>query len=295
MQCRLALLISLLVASSLHPACAAGLDQPTQEYLEGLWLVDQAPDKGACLSHNYSKEQFEFEFRKSGGRVLGSTPMDPYVPFAISGTDTADGILLLSARMRDGTALPFLRVRLQPPDRLELLPKEGESPDTAAKTAYRCEPPDRAVNAAASSERLAVLMPDGIGGAGFVEAVPGLRDEEICAGTVQGRKIKPRPRKLLFELFGPVHYWLLGDGFGPGKGPVFDYVRSIEVIDDRRLKLHLQKHLKAAAGWDVPASRGARYDLTIIDRGGRIEIPEWSASFVHCAPDDPNPPGLHRH
>ena len=283
MRCQLALLILLLMASSLHPAYAAGLDRPTQDYLEGLWLVDQAPDKGACLSHNYLKEQLEFEFRKSGGRVLGSTPMDPYVPFAISGTETVDGILQLSARMRDGTVLPFLRVRLQPPDRLELLPKEGETPDGTSKTAYRCGPPDPVVIAAVSMDRLALLMPDGIGGEGFVEAVPGIRDEDICAGTVQGRKGKPRPRKLLFELLGPVHYWLLGDGFGPGKGPVFDYVRSIEVIDDQRLKLHLQKHLKTAAGWDVPASRGARYDLTIIDRGSRFEIPEWSASFIHCA------------
>ena len=278
------------------PAQAAGFDKATRRYLEGIWLVGQMPDKGDCLSGSYEKMQLEFEFRKSGGRVLVFEPFDLFTPITLSGAEWASGILQLSVRARDGAELPYLRLRLQRPDRLELLPKAGAGPEAKSEIAYRCGRPNRTVNAAVPMDRLALLTPNVSGGESFIEAVPGIADGDICAGTVkEGWKIRPRPRVLQFELIGPVHYWVFGQNFGHGQGPEFDNVRSVEAIDGHRLKLHMQKHSDVAGGRDLPKNRGGRYDLTIIDRGGRFEIPEWSASFIHCSPDDPNTPGMHRY
>ena len=60
------------------------------------------------------------------------------------------------------------------------------------------------------------------------------------------------------------------------------------------LKLRMQEHIEAGNGWDVPKSRGKMYDLTVIERGMRFEIPELSVSFVRCDPISPVGAGMHR-
>lgn len=46
------------------------LDQATKDYLEGVWLSGRKPDNGSCISARYAENEFEFEFRKSGGRTV---------------------------------------------------------------------------------------------------------------------------------------------------------------------------------------------------------------------------------
>jgi len=205
--------------------------------------------------------------------------------------------LRISLRSRDGAEHPFLRLRLQAQDRLELLPKDGAEADAAPEIAYRCGAPDTRVTAAVPMQRLALLTPNASGGEGFIEAVPGIPDADICAGKVEDRNkhIERRPRGLQFELLGPVHYWIMGANFGEGQNHMFDYVRSVETVDRHTLKLHMQTHLERGDGWDVADSRGARYDLTIIDRDSRFEIPEWSASFIRCPLDSEASRGAHRY
>ena len=94
-----------------------------------------------------------------------------------------------------------------------------------------------------------------------------------------------------------MHYWVLGWGFSPAQQSerkmAFDLVRKAERIDERTLKLKIQER-SIRQGWDVPGDLGKTYDLTVIDRGGRIEIPELSASFVKCKQGEAGSAGMRR-
>ncbi len=293
-----AALALLVAACSANVPSAAGLDRANQSYLEGNWLVDKPPDKGACTSRWYDTIEYEFEFQKSGGRLLIFEPRDLFTVVSIPRIERVGSLFLVYGQTRDGKLRPVLRMRLLPPDRIEFLPKDdgGGSSATPAKSRffYRCDSSNSTVNASVPMERLAVLTPSLSGAQGFPEREPGVSDRDLC----QGRGLDPQKaatrRWVQFELLGPTHYWVFGWGFWPKYKLAFDYVRSVHQLDPHTLKLDMQEHLDEGEGWDVPESRGRTYQLTITDKGSQIEIPELSATFVRCKPEERGSRGMER-
>jgi hypothetical protein len=275
-------------------------DGATIHYLEGIWLVGEKPDKGSCLANSYDyKTQIEFEFHKTGGRALIFEPPDLFTAIAISGIDKKDNVLSIQGLSRDGVRKAVMRVRILP-DHLEFLsvhdPVSSTTTPAAVDSAYRCGDPDPSVNAAVSFEKLATMVPPVSGGYAIMKAIPGVPDTDLCQGKV-GPEFRQQGQKqpwLQLELYGPVHYWILGFNFPSNDRHVFDYVRTVKDAGDHTLKLEMQEHLEKGDGWDVPESRGKLYELTLIDHGGRIEIPELATTFVKCKPTDPASLGVHR-
>ncbi|HEX4507036.1 MAG TPA: hypothetical protein VH722_15000 [Alphaproteobacteria bacterium] len=288
------LFASILAAASLMltvlPAVAATSDPEIAAYLEGAW-IDQKPDQGACTAHWYKGTEIEFEFRKSSGRALIFEHYDLFTAIEISKIDRDGDVLAVQARSRDGKTMPLYRLRMLPPDRIEFLSENKE-----AATAYRCGSPDGRVTGALPMSALSPLTPPVSGSLGLAEAIPGVSDADFCQGNVPPDKRQKSPRWLQFELLGPVHYWVLGSISTPRKIE-FDYVRRVEpfvTASQHGLKLRMQEHIAGGDGWDVPESRGRFYDLTAIERGSRVEIPELSATFVRCDIGSPLSRGIHR-
>jgi hypothetical protein len=261
-------------------------DSMAAAQLEGIWLIGKEPDKGPCISQKYWERQIEFEFRKTGGRALVFDPPDLISATSISGIEKTGDVWIVQGRVRDGGLRDFHRIRWMAPDRFEILPaSESEAAAAAASNkppeiAYKCGAPDLSVNAGVSFERLASITPPISGSGAFAAAVPGVADEDLCQGRTPNQR--PGAKWLSFELFGPVHYWVFGTPFLHDHQLWFDYVRSVEDKGNEVLVLRMQENLHKGDGWDVEASRGKSYQLTLINRGGRIEIPELSASFVPC-------------
>lgn len=277
-------------------ALGAGLDQATKDYLEGIWLVGRLPEKGPCISHWYDGEtQLEFEFRKTDGRLLVFEPRDLFTAISIATIERTGDLLWVQLQTRDGRLVPFDHIRLLPPDRIELQEdRDPSSIEVSPKMAYRCGSPDLTVNDSMTMDGLSVATPSLTGSQAFPEVEPSVSDRDLC----QGRELDPskafHKRWLQFELLGPVHYWVFGWAFWPERKLAFDFVRSVHQIDAHTLKLEMQEHLPGGGGWDAAESRGKTYQLTIIDEGARIEIPELAATFARCAPDEPGSLGAHR-
>ncbi len=293
MKFSLAAFAVLLSGLAAGQALASGFDQATQAYLEGIWLVGRQPDKGACISHSYLETQIEFEFRKSGGRALIFEPPDLFTVIAIPEGDKKGDVLFMKARSRNGALVPYLRLRPSGPDRIEMLPHPESDARGESQFAYRCGGPDLSVNASTTMAQLALLTPVLSGSQAFPAVEPGVADADLCKGQDVGAESRDR-RELQFELLGPVHYWVFGVGSSPEQSIEFDFVRSVTQLDAHTLKLAMQKHLANGEGWDVAKARGKTYTLTVIDRGGRIEIPELSTSFVRCRPEESGSSGMHR-
>jgi hypothetical protein len=256
-----------------------------RDYLQGIWLVGRNPDKGTCAAHWYDwSTQVEFEYRRSGGRVLIYEPPDLFTAIAIPYLSVDDDVLTIWAQKRDGPKVLYLRLRKLGEDRMELL---STDPSKTPTIAYRCGSPDLSVNAAVPMERIALLTPSLSGALSFPETEAGVSDRDVCQGRGANRG------RLQFELLGPVHYWVFGTHLRQGNTIEFDLVRQIHAIDAHTLKLDMQKH-DSREGWDAPPSRGERYTLTIVDKPDRIEIPELSSSFVKCRPDEPGSARIHR-
>jgi hypothetical protein len=271
-------------------------DSTATAQLEGIWLIGKEPDKGPCISNHYQGNQIEFEFRKTGGRALYFEPPDLFTAISISGIEKTGDIWTVQARARNGGLRDFLRIRWLAPDRFETLPVTEAAAARAAATnqppeiAYKCGAPNLSVNADVSVEKLMSLTS---GEWTFLEAIPGVSDEDQCQGhgTTPGQSLGSK--WIQFELLGPVHYFVFGRRLKPDHKLNFDYVRSIEDKGNGVLVLNMQQHL-GGNGWDVEASRGKTYQLTLIDRGGRIEIPELSGSLVRCKSTDPASGGMRR-
>jgi len=282
--------VMLLVTAGL-PALAGSPDASVEDYLEGDWLIGEKPDKGACTAHWYKQDEIEFEFRKSGGRVLVFEHYDLFTAIEAPKIDRDGDVLIVQGKRRDGQVLPLYHLRMLPPDRIELLPKDGEP-----ETAYRCGSPDRSVTGSLPMSELSALTPPVTGSLALVEAIPGVSDADLCQGNVPSDKRPKFPRGLQFELLGPVHYWVFGERFGSHKME-FELVRGVErfaTASEHGLKLRMQEHVDGGDGWDAPESRGGTYDLTVIERGSRFEIPELSATFVRCDTSSPMSLGMHR-
>jgi hypothetical protein len=259
-------------------------DAQTVRLLEGIWLVGQKPDQGPCLAHDYRATQIEFEFARSGGRALVFEPEDLFTAFAISGIERHGDMMLIQAQTRTGGLVPFLHVRVQSPDSIQLEALSGAPMDIA----YKCGEPNRAVTAGVTPERLAALAPAVTGGWIFPAVIEGASDDDVCNGRV---KIPPgeEVKWLQIELLGPAHFWIFGWGMWPEHKLAFDLVRKVEARRDGALVLHMQEH---SGGWE--GTGGKPYTLTVIDHGGRIEIPELGRSFIRCKAGEPGSGGMHR-
>jgi len=288
---RWAVALSLLIVFYL-PGCAfaAGSNESAQTFLEGLWLIDQKPVDNACLSHGYRADQFEFEFEKSGGRLSIFEPPDLFTDLAISGVEQKDDSILINGRTRGGKSAPLLRLKRTGVDSFELLP-EAEGGKAKAQTAYRCARPDRVVTQAVPATALALLTPNLSGSQGFVEIKPGEDERAVCRGG--GSAVEPRGW-LQFDVLGPVHYWLMGQSPAQGRGFDFDLIQSVRMADARTLVLSMSERAKNGEGWRASADPRKQYVLTVIDKGGRIDIPELSASFARCNADEAGSLGMHR-
>jgi hypothetical protein len=277
--------------AAMTPRRLAPPDAATKQLLEGIWLVDARPDKGLCLSHWYLQTQIEFEFRKSGGRLLIFEPTDLFTAVGISGIERSGDVMVVQARARDGGLHQFMHIRELAADRLELLPAQGSK----SQIAYKCGEPDLSVTSDVSLERLSAIAPPISGSTTLLAQMPGVSDDNLCTGrnVPYGPGIKHR--SLQFELYGPAHYWLFGWEFWPEHKFAFDFVRSVEDRGDKGLILHMQEHLEKGDGWDVEAARGKTYDLTVLSRGDdHVEIPELATTFVRCKPTDRTGAGMAR-
>ncbi len=264
-------------------------DADTVRLLEGIWLVGKKPDKGTCASHWYMETQIEFEFRKTRGRALIFNPYDQFTAISISGIEKSGDVLSIQGQARDGGLAPFMNVRALGPDRIELTHPSNDGPAHPSEIAYRCGDPDFSVNGSVSPKGLASISQVLSGGWSSPVAVPGASDSDICQGRVRepaDAKGWTKHRSIQFELYGPVHFWIMAWDFWPEHKIAFDFIRSIRQIDEHTFKLAMQEHLEKGDGWDVPESRGKTYELTIMDKGTRFEIPELSATFVRCKPED---------
>src|SRR5262245_19917464 len=95
-------LAAFILVSSVNLPVAAEYDQQTNSYLEGIWILDVVPDGGPCVSHWYTETQLEFEFRKTGGRLLIYEPYDLFTAIAIPEMSLEGDAISISALTRDG-------------------------------------------------------------------------------------------------------------------------------------------------------------------------------------------------
>jgi hypothetical protein len=269
-------------------------DKDSVRFLEGIWLVGADPGHNACLTYGGDYlTQLEFEFAKSGGRLLIFEPPDLFTPVQIAGISRDGARLTIQGRVRGGGLKDLMTIEILDSHRFQTIPKPGTFPKRAPEIAYRCGDPDRTVTSGVTTERLAAILPPISGGWAYPAAVPGVPDAEVCQGKGIPRSEAFTHAYLQLELYGPVHYWIIAYNVRRGKRMViYDFVRSVTTPGEHILKLKMQAHLEAGDGWDVPKSRGETYDLTVIDRGNRIEVPEFNETFLRC--DETESLGMHR-
>ena len=267
-----------------------------ESFLEGVWLLGKPANKGECRANWYGgATQIEFEFRKSAGRVLFFEPYDLFTAVQIADLALSGDALILRAVRRDNRRVNYMRIHLLDADRIELVidNADGSAP-ARVETAYRCGPRDSSVNETVAMEDLSLLTPVLSGGATFPQTVDGVPDNDICTGKGDVERLRKRidQASIQFELLGSVHFWAFGIQYGAAKHvQEFDHVRSVRRVAPDTLKLVLQKPANYRQGWDAPGPEMPTYELTVIVKGSRFEIPELSATFIRC---DPPAPGMHR-
>lgn len=264
---------------------AAGipLDQSTKDYLEGAWLTNEQPKGISCTKQNSSNSQYEFEFRKSGGRFVWYEPFDVFTGVGIFSAQRDGDVVTITFAGPDQKAWIPIHIRLMPPDRLEFLddPVGGDTaPSTQSTFAYRCDRPNWTVTNDLSVDMERILTSPATGTTLFVEVGPRLTDTLICR-TAGDESLKPRLRWLQFEIIGPVHYYVFGVGFGHKLD--LQPIRSVRPIDNHTFAIEVQERSPSAGGlaWD-PGSQSKLFALTAIWDGSRLRIPELGASFVRC-------------
>lgn len=285
------LTLTVLVAT-LAASAAADEVADFKRTLEGIWIVGRVPDKGDCIANEYDGEtQLEFEFRKSGGRVMVFEPPDLFQATQITKVERDGDGYGVTVRLRDGSLVRAVRLRLLDRDRLEqtLLVPQKDGGARPPEIAYRCGVPNRSVNEAVPMEVLRLLTPETTLSAGFPRAVDGVEDRDVCDGKNYEERLRAGVEQgvIQFEVLGPARFWVFLSGiYGPRK-IVFDHVRKVEQTGLGVLKLKMQERARGK-GWDAG---GATYELTIVDKGARFEIPEIGRTFIRC-----NPParGMHR-
>ncbi len=268
-------------------------DADTIRYLEGIWQERDDPGGVSCRAYSGYQTQYEFEFARSGGRLLIFEPPDLFTPVQIAGISRDGDTLTVQGRARDGSSKDLMRLKILDDRHFQTVPAPGRFPQERPQIATRCDDPDRAVTAGVSAAQLAAIAPPVSGGWGYPEAVDGVPDGDVCQGKGLSDTQRHNRASIQFELYGPVHYWIIAWNIRHGQRMlVYDYVRSVTAAGEHVLKLQMQGHLEKGHGWDVPESRGETYEITVIDHGDRIEIPEFHKTFIRC--DATNSLGMHR-
>lgn len=259
-----------------EPALAGvPLDRATEDYLEGAWLLNEKPAQGSCTAHIYDHDEIEFEFRRSGGRMIIYQKFDLFSAAGFSSAEMGGDVLTATIAGLNGKPQGTLRLRLLPPDRVEVLSEKTGTADGPASIAYRCAPPDRNLSQDVPDRLLSVLTWPKSGTAIFVEPGAGMSDAETCNPSGSGWR-----RWLQFEVIGPVHAYVLGKGFDSK----FDLspIRSVRALDGHRLAIDLQEwRHDRPPHWEAGA-RAKTFTLTADWDGRRLHIPELDAQFVRC-------------
>lgn len=137
-----------------------------------------------------------------------------------------------------------------------------------------------------------LLTPEINFSASFPLVIDGVDNRDVCEGKGYVERLRAGVEQggIQFEVLWPVHYWVvLYDIYKPRK-IFFDHVRKVKQVGPGTLRLDMQENTRGA-GWDVKGAAGATYEITIIDKGTRFEIPEIGRTFIRCAPPRP---GHHR-
>lgn len=262
---------------------AGEIDPSAKTYLEGVWLLGKRP-KGPCVSTDHDgATQWGFEFEKTGGRLLHYEPQDFFSPVILERIEKRGDELTLWMKAPSGEATLLGQLRLLPPDRFEMLParpndevqspqpESGDAPETAF--AYRCGTLDRSVTGEIPINKLALLTPLASVSSAMVEVQPGMSDADLC-------RLRPLGRWIKFDVLGPAHFYAVGSGLRPEFPIDLDLIRKVDMIDENAFRLTLQRHSRGEKGWDTKG--GQTYQLTVIGKDSRIEIPELSATFTRC-------------
>jgi hypothetical protein len=275
-------LLWIAMTSLASAADAIEFDQATRTYLEGVWLMGKEPDKGPCILGGYSDYQWEFEFRRSGGRILYYEPADFYVPVSIAAAKRNGSDLQITIAAR-GKEIP-LSLRILSQDKMQEI--EGGEPQGAPKQPdpksfwYRCGSPDQSVNAATSTELLRVLSTLGREDVWFRELQPGVSDEELCSlGWLDRSSKAPKAENgfLKFEVFGPVHYYVWG-GAGDGSWHHrLSQARILSVVQVAKDTLQLT----ISESWKDLRP----FPMNVVWDGKYIFVPQMNRSFVRCSAD----------
>lgn len=284
------IVVFLLFMVATTASARAGEVRDIKTALEGIWLEGRAPDKGDCIANYYSETQLEFEFQKSGGRVTVFEPPDLFQAMQLANVEREGDGYVVTARLRDGTLVRAVRLRVLDLDRIETtsLAPQKDGTRRAPVVIYRCGAPNRSVNAAVPMETLRLLTPETTGSVGYPLAIDGVADRELCEGKYLDRLPEgARQGGIQFEVLGPARFWVIMHGLYEPRKIVFDHVLKVRVVGPGVLKLDMEEHMRGA-GWKAG---GATYELTIFDKGDRFEIPEIGKTFLRC---DPSLRGMHR-
>jgi hypothetical protein len=281
-------LILLIITASTAAAAADARD--IKSTLEGIWLQGRAPDKGDCIAAGYHETQLEFEFEKSGGRVTIFEPPDLFQAHQIADVERDGAGYVVTLRLRNGTLVRAVRLRVLDHNRMEQisLAPQRDGAVRSPEIIHRCGSPNRSVNATVSMDVLRLLTPEITGSAGFPLTIEGVADSEIC----EGRYLENLPAGVAqgviqFEVLGPARFWVMLHGLYKPRKIVFDHVLRVRVAGPGILKLDMQQQMRGA-GWNAG---GATYELTILNKGDRFEIPEIGQTFLRC---DSRLRGMHR-
>jgi len=270
--------LGLLVMTTFAALADVQLDQRTKDYLEGAWLIDQQPLRGSCTSHDYVNDEYEFEFRKSGGRMILYQPFDLFTGVSFSGAERKGDVVILTVGSPPPNPGPYgsIHLRLLPPNRLEFIEDDSDRGRTGPKLvlfAYRCNRPDWSVTASLPASMQFILTAPASGETLFIEKRPGRGPCGAASGSDE-------PRWLQFEVLGPVHYFVMGEGF-EGK---FDLERlqSVRALNARTLQIEvLERQPGGPEVWDS-GPRVKPYTLTGIWDGETLNILELHAVFWRC-------------
>ena len=264
-----------------NPA-AAGIDQGTKDYLEGVWMVGTVPSAPNCIDAPERAKLVEFEFGRTGGRYMEiETPIFFVTSTITDITRNGDDVTITTPPSR-------LTFHIVSADRIE-----GRSPlpygvdptselDLKTYTFTRCGLPKHQVNLSATVDRLRVLTPTGTNDVRFLEAKEDATDEQACKNAFGGFR-----HWLMFDVFGPVHFYVQGEVGDREWNKKLDTspIRSVVTPDRKTFKLEI---LERAAGPDLWNWGKASHPfvLTLIWDGKRMAVPEMGKTFVRCRISD---------
>ena len=289
MRALLAGLLFLAVAAGTRPAFAAAtLDAETIRYLEGVWLIGRAPPTGDCVDNSYLNYQLEFEFERTGGRVLSYEPYDLFGAVPILAAERNGDTVALTISTVPPVNSRKVALRVLGPDRMELTmeqaPQMGPSKPLESQMLYRCGGPDKAFSRGVSTDVLRVLTNSDMPNRSFVEVEPGRSDLDACTPKHENG-IPLEPHWIWFEVFGPAHFFVMGS-----LGRVDADVRrqldlsplvAIRSTGEHSLRLDGLERLEGGHGWNG-GSQVKPFHYDIDWSGDHIHIAQLDASFVDC-------------